>query len=51
MAKEIVKCCFTCAHYHFYYGSCDDKKGKLFLLDPKANKKLPCKYWKEGGMK
>ena len=42
--KEIVKCCFTCKHYHFYSSECDDKNGKLFLLNPKE---LPCKYWEK----
>lgn len=42
--KEIVKCCFTCKHYHFYSGECNDKNGKLFLLNPKE---LPCKFWED----
>lgn len=42
--KEIVKCCFTCKHYHFFSAQCDDKKGKLFLLNPKE---LPCPAWEE----
>ena len=48
--KEIVKCCYTCDNFSLLYGSCKDKRGKLFLLDPKPEE-LPCKFWKKGGNK
>lgn len=48
--KEIVKCCYTCDNFSLLHGSCKDKRGKLFLLDPKPEE-LPCKFWKKGGEK